>query len=153
MLCPYDYSCNTQKYIKSLDRYGKEVFFGVQYVFLAHISREIVPFRCMRGKTSPDLPTLSLMISLFLNKIPVHTTAFQYQIYNSPMIRTRITIKQRLITILIHRAISAWSYRTLPQPVRTKPPRCMWLCLVEYIFALRIITCRYSQTFSSHGPL
>ena len=29
---------------------------------LAHISRKIAPFKCVRGKTHPDLPTLSLRI-------------------------------------------------------------------------------------------
>ena len=33
ILCLYDYSCNTHKYIKSVDRYGKYVFL-VCYVCL-----------------------------------------------------------------------------------------------------------------------
>ena len=46
--------------IKVMDRYGKEIFFGILYVSLAHISREIAPFKCGQGKILPDLPTLSL---------------------------------------------------------------------------------------------
>ena len=58
--CLYNCSCNTWVCIKSLDRYGNEVFYGILYVSLAHISRGIAPFRCVLGETRPHLPTLSL---------------------------------------------------------------------------------------------
>ena len=56
----YNSPCNTEKYIRSLDRYRKEVFFGVLYVPMAQISREIAPFKCVQGKRRADHPTLSL---------------------------------------------------------------------------------------------
>ena len=34
-------------------------YFSILYVSLAHISREIAPFRCVLGETRPHLPTLS----------------------------------------------------------------------------------------------
>ena len=60
----YDYIFNTRTGIKSLGRYGKEVFFGILYVSLSPLDRKIAQFMCARGKTRPDLPTLSLIESL-----------------------------------------------------------------------------------------
>ena len=60
--CLYNAPCIKQLYLISLNRYGKELFLVYSNVFLPYISREMSSFKCIQGKTHPDLPTLSLRL-------------------------------------------------------------------------------------------
>ena len=62
----------------SLNRRGKELCFGLSYVFLPYIFRKMLTFKCLSTKTRPDLPTLSLRLDN-TSQVPFRAAPVFYQ--------------------------------------------------------------------------